>query len=157
MKDGDKMAKKVEVTKTVKETAPVKAAEVKVEAVKAEPVKAAEVKAEAVKAEPAKKAGRKPKAEKAATATPKKEAAKKATAKKATVKKASVEKTCNFYIQFAGEQFEYESIIERSKEAAAADMGKRVSSVKTIDIYCKPEERAAYYVANGKIAGRIDL
>ena len=152
MKDGDKMAKKVEVTKTVKETAPVKAAEVKVEAVKAEPVKAAEVKAEAVKAEPAKKAGRKPKAEKAATVAPKK-----APAKKATVKKTSVEKTCNFYIQFAGEQFEYESIIERSKEAAAADMGKRVSSVKTIDIYCKPEERAAYYVANGKIAGRIDL
>lgn len=154
MKDGDKMAKKVEATKTVKETTPVKAEAVKTEVVKAEPAKVAEVKAEA-KAEPEKKRpGRKPKA---ATAAPKKEAVKKTTAKKATATKTSVEKTCNFYIQYAGEQFDYESIIERSKEAAAADMGKKVSSVKTIDIYCKPEERAAYYVANGKIAGRIDL
>ncbi|MDD6571465.1 MAG: DUF6465 family protein [Thermoflexaceae bacterium] len=132
--------KKVETAKAVKVAEPVKTAE---------PVKAVEsvkeVKAEAVKAEPAK------------TAAPKAAAPKKAAAKKATVKKTNDEKTCNFYIQYAGAQFSYDDIIARSKEAAAADMGKRVSSVKTIDIYCKPEERAAYYVANGKIAGRIDL
>lgn len=127
--------KKVETAKTVKVAEPVKTAA---------PVKAAESVKE-VKVEPAK------------TAAPKTAAPKKAAAKKATVKKTNDEKTCNFYIQYAGDQFSYDDIIARSKEAAAADMGKRVSSVKTIDIYCKPEERAAYYVANGKIAGRIDL
>lgn len=144
--------KKVETAKTVKTAAPakeVKAEVVKTATVKAEPVKAESVKAEPAKAEPAKAASK--------DEAPKKAPAKKAPVKKATVKKTDNEKTCNFYIQYAGDQFSYEDIIARSKEAAAADMGKRVSSVKTIDIYCKPEERAAYYVANGKIAGRIDL
>ena len=124
--------KKTETAKTTKavKAEPVKAEAVVVEAVKAEPVKAEEVKAEAPK---------------------------KAAAKKTTVKKASTEKTCNFYIQYAGKQFSYEEIIDKCKEAAAAEMGKKVTSVKTVDIYCKPEEHAAYYVANGKVAGRIDL
>ncbi len=124
--------KKTETAKTTKavKAEPVKAETVVVEAVKAEPVKAEEVKAEAPK---------------------------KAAAKKTTVKKASTEKTCNFYIQYAGKQFSYEEIIDKCKEAAAAEMGKKVTSVKTVDIYCKPEEHAAYYVANGKVAGRIDL
>lgn len=149
MKDGDKMAtKKVETVKTVKAAEPVK--EVKAEAVKTEAVKAEVVKTEAPKAAAPKAAAPKKESVKAAPA-------KKAPAKKAAVKKANNEMACNFYIQYAGAQYGYEDIIARSKEAAAADMGKKVSSVKSIDIYCKPEERAAYYVANGKIAGRIDL
>lgn len=139
--------KKVE---TVKTAAPVKE-------VKAEVVKTEAVKAEAVKAEPVKAVKEEVKPATVKKAAEKKAPARKAPAKKTTVKKTSEEKTCNFYIQFAGEQYDYDAIITKSKEAAAADMGKKVSSVKTIDIYCKPEERAAYYVANGKIAGRIDL
>lgn len=139
--------KKVE---TVKTAAPVKE-------VKAEVVKTEAVKAETVKAEPVKAVKEEVKPATVKKAAEKKAPAKKAPAKKTTVKKTNEEKTCNFYIQFAGEQYDYDVIITRSKEAAAADMGKKVSSVKTIDIYCKPEERAAYYVANGKIAGRIDL
>lgn len=130
--------KKTETAKAT--TKAVKTEAAKVEAVKAEPVKAEAVKAEPAKVEPAKA-----------------EAPKKAPAKKTTVKKASTEKTCNFYIQYAGKQFSYEEVIDKCKEAAAAEMGKKVSSVKTVDIYCKPEEHAAYYVANGKVAGRIDL
>lgn len=143
--------KKVESVKAVKTVAPVKeevkavapVAPVKTE-VKAEvktEVKSAEVKKEAVKAE-----------------APKKTAEKKVAAKKTTVKKTENDKACNFYIQYAGKQFSYEEVVDKCKEAAAAELGKKVSSVKTIDVYCKPEEHAAYYVANGnKIAGRIDL
>lgn len=127
-------------------------------AVAVEEVKVNEVKAEEVKAEPAKAVVEAPVKEAAPKKTSVKEAApKKAPAKKTTVKKTSEEKTCNFYIQYAGKQFSYEEIIEKSKEVAAVEMGKKVSSVKKIDIYCKPEEQAAYYVANGKVAGRIDL
>lgn len=122
-----------------------------VEVVKAEPVKAA---VETTVKEVEKEAAPKKAVEKE---TVKEAAPKKAPAKKTTVKKTSEEKTCNFYIQYAGKQFSYEEIIEKSKEAAAAEMGKKVTSIKKIDIYCKPEEHAAYYVANGKVAGRIDL
>lgn len=111
-----------------------------------------------VKAEPAKTVAAKVETKTAVKeAAPKKEAVMKAPAKKATEKKTEEVKTCNFYIQYAGKQFSYEDIIAKSKDAAAAEMGKKVTSVKTIDIYCKPEEHAAYYVANGKVAGRIDL
>lgn len=159
MKDGEKMAiKKVET----KAAAPVKAEAAKTEpakttavAVKAEPVKAEAAKTEApkaaapVKAEPAKKAEKK--------TTAKKETAPKKAAKKTPVKKAN-ETVTNLYIQYAGKEFTHEEVINKCKEAAAALMGKkRISSVQSIDIYCKPEEHAAYFVANGDVKGSIDL
>ena len=122
--------------------APVKEAEVKVEAVKAEPV--AEVKAEAKKAS-AKKTTAK-------TETAKKETAKKETTKKATTKK-SVEPAV--VVQFGGQEVDMATVIENAKKAFEAE-GNKVSSIKEIQIYVKPEEYAAYYVING-VSGRINL
>jgi FtsZ-interacting cell division protein ZipA len=86
-------------------------------------------------------------------------AEKKPAAKKPAEKKAEPEKSANLFIQYCGKQFSEEEIIEKAKNAAVEEAGlKRASSIKTIDIYCKPEEHAAYYVANGgKVVGRIDL
>lgn len=136
-------------TDTVKKTAPAKAAEtaaalVKDAAEKAEPAKTAPVK-EAVKEDkaPAKKA-----------AAPKKAAAKTTTTKTAkTVKEAASQ---NVYIQFAGKEFRLEDIAEQAKNAWVAE-GHRASSLKSLDVYVKPEDSAAYYVVNGKAAGKIDL
>lgn len=36
-------------------------------------------------------------------------------------------------------------------------MGHRASSIKTLDLYVKPEDGAAYYVINGKETGKIEL
>ncbi len=138
LKDGEKMAiKKVET----KAAAPVKA-----EAAKTEPAKAeVTVKTEVPKAEPAKKT------------TVKKETAPKKAVKKTPVKKANETET-NLYIQYAGKEFTHEEIINKCKEAAASLMGKkRVSSIQSIDIYCKPEEHVAYFVANGDVKGSIEL
>ncbi len=138
LKDGEKMAiKKVET----KVAAPVKA-----EAAKTEPAKAeVTVKTEVPKAEPAKKT------------TVKKETAPKKAVKKTPVKKANETET-NLYIQYAGKEFTHEEIINKCKEAAASLMGKkRVSSIQSIDIYCKPEEHVAYFVANGDVKGSIEL
>ncbi len=126
--------------------------------------------------EPAKKT-RKPRAKKAETeaapkkaaaeAAPKKTAAKKAAApkaekapaaKKATAPKAAkapaAKKTAakaatdaNVYIQFAGNQVAAKDILEAAKQAfAEANEGVEI---KTIELYVKPEEGAAYYVVNG--------
>lgn len=134
---------------TVKGTAASKSAE-KVEAVKEAVVKDALVKEEAVK-EAVKETVKKVAAKK----TPAKTVAK--ASEKTPAKKTSEEKFCNFYIQYAGKQFSEEDIITRAKEAAANEVGKKAQSIKQIEIYVKPEENAAYYVANGKVAGRIDL
>ena len=134
-------------TDTVKKTAPAKAAEtaaalVKDAAEKAEPAKTAPVK-EAVKEDkaPAKKA-------------PKKAAAKTTTTKTAkTVKEAASQ---NVYIQFAGKEVKTEELVEQVKALWTAQ-GHRVSSIKNLEVYVKPEDAAAYYVINGKENGKIEL
>ena len=135
-------AAKVETKVAAKVEAPVKEVEVKVEAVKAEPVK--EVKEEVKKA-PAKKAAAK-------AETVKKETVKKETVKKETAKK-SVEPAV--VVQFGGQEVDMATVIENAKKAFEAE-GNKVSSIKEIQIYVKPEEYAAYYVING-VSGRINL
>ena len=144
---------------TKKTTAPAAKVETKVEA----PVKAAEVKVEAVKAEvkPEVKAEVKAEAKKAPA---KKEAAKKETVKKETVKKAAPAKKATttkkavepaVVVQFGGQEVSMATVIENAKKAFEAE-GNKVSSIKEIQIYVKPEEYAAYYVING-VSGRINL
>ena len=136
-------------TDTVKKTAPAKAAEtaaalVKDAAEKAEPAKTAPVK-EAVKEDkaPAKKA-----------AAPKKAAAKTTTTKTAkTVKEAASQ---NVYIQFAGKEVKTEELVEQVKALWTAQ-GHRVSSIKSLEVYVKPEDAAAYYVINDGVVGKVNL
>ena len=135
-------------TDTVKKTAPVKTAEtaaapVKEAAGKAEPVKAA-VKEAAVKEEKA--------------AAPKK-AAPKAAVKTTTTKTAKTAKEAasqNVYIQFAGKEVKAEELVEQVKALWTAE-GHRASSIKSLEVYVKPEDMAAYYVINGKENGKIEL
>ncbi|MDO4614279.1 MAG: DUF6465 family protein [Lachnospiraceae bacterium] len=112
----------------VKKTAAVKDTVKETKATVAEAAKKVETKA-AVKEEAAKKE------------TVKKEtktAAKKTTAKKAEVKAALT-------IEFAGQQFSADEIVKKATAAAEAQ-----GEVKTLEIYVKPEENAAYYVVNGE-------
>ena len=94
-----------------------------------------EVKAAEVKAETKTEA---PKAEE-----PKKET-KKAPAKRAAAKdiKTSV------VVQFAGKEVTEKELIAAVKKAYTKK-GNKVGDIKTIEIYVKPEENAAYYVVNG--------
>ena len=94
-----------------------------------------EVKAAEVKAETKTEA---PKAEE-----PKKET-KKAPAKRAAAKdiKTSV------VVQFAGKEVTEKELIAAVKKAYTKK-GNKVGDIKTIEIYEKPEENAAYYVVNG--------
>ena len=94
-----------------------------------------EVKAAEVKAETKTEA---PKAEE-----PKKET-KKAPAKRAAAKdiKTSV------VVQFAGKEVIEKELIAAVKKAYTKK-GNKVGDIKTIEIYVKPEENAAYYVVNG--------
>ena len=112
-------------------TAPVSNNTAEVKAAEATETK--EVKAEAPKAE-AKKAEE-----------PKKETAKKAPAKRTAAKdiKTSV------VVQFAGKEVTEKDLIAAVKKAYTKK-GNKVGDIKTIEIYVKPEESAAYYVVNGE-------
>lgn len=116
--------------------------EVKVTAVEETKAAKEETVAEAVVTEK-KKPGRKP-------------GSKSKTAEKTTKKVEKAEKQEAVYVQFAGEEFVVEEVMEKAKAAYVAE-GHRVSAIKSIRLYIKPEERKAYYVINEKAAGSIDL
>ncbi len=142
----------------------VKAPEIK-EVVKA--VHVAEEKAHA-KTEP-KKETKKTTAKKAASA--KKPAAKNAAAKtalakkgnkkaakpakKPVAKKAALAKPAKIVttsvLQAAGNEFDFDKIVK------AVEGLKKKNAGKNLDIYIKPEDRAIYYVVNGKDGKKIDL
>ena len=102
--------------------------------------KVAEVKEEAKKA-PAKKAP----AKKAATAE------KKAPAKKAAAKAETV-----ITLEFGDYTAVMSSVEEKVKAQIVAE-GVKVSAIKSLNIYVKPFENAAYYVVNGDVTGKVDL
>lgn len=160
-------APKKTVTKAPAAEVKAPAAEVKAAAPAAE-VQAPEVKEEAPKkATTAKKTATKKAAEPKKTAEPKAEAApkktaaakkaaepKKAPAKRTAAKKAEVE--TSVYVQYAGREVTVKELVAQAKSAYIA-AGHKEEDIKTIDVYVKPEENAAYYVVNGSDGDKIDL
>lgn len=133
-------------TTAAKAEAPVK------EAVKAE------AKAPAEKKEAVKEAAPKKEETKAAA---KKETAKPATAvkaepaKKAPAKKAAIKETV--YLQYLGKEISHQDLVKQVKEVWTKQLKKKVGEIKTITLYLKPEENAAYYVVNDDVTGSIAL
>ena len=76
------------------------------------------------------------------------------TAAKATTKKAPAKRTTakdiktSVVVQFAGKEVTEKDLIAAVKKAYTKK-GNKVGDIKTIEIYVKPEESAAYYVVNG--------
>lgn len=151
-----KAAAKVTATKNVK-TAEVKTAEIKPEKVEIkkevkETPKAIETKKDTTKAIETKAAVL---VEETAAKKEEKIAAKKPAAKKTTTKKAEVK--TEMFLQFDGKEYTESEIFQKVKEVWTKVLKNKVGDMKTVQIYLKPEESAAYYVVNGDTTGKVDL
>ena len=85
------------------------------------------------------------------------EKAVKETAKKAEKKaEKKVEKAAKaeVILQFAGNEIKMVDILDAAKKDFAAN---NKAALKSITLYVKPEDGAAYYVANGDITGKVNL
>ena len=128
-----------------------KKAEKKAVAVKAEEKKAVPaVKAEEKKAVPAVKAEKKKtvpaaKAEKKAPAA---KAEKKAPAAKAEKKAPAAKAAAEVVLQWNGNDYTYDRLLQSAKDVWQYDQGKNVAGFKKAVIYVKPEEGKAYVVVN---------
>ncbi|MCC8168266.1 MAG: DUF6465 family protein [Clostridiales bacterium] len=71
------------------------------------------------------------------------------TAAKAEVKAALI-------LQYGDNETEIGQIEDKVKAQFVAE-GHRAGTIKTLNIYIKPEDYAAYYVINDKFSGRVDL
>ena len=77
------------------------------------------------------------------------------TSVKRAASKAMGETAPVVYVQYQGAEENVEDLVAAAKAAFAAEHSRtRVTDLK---LYVKPEERAAYYVVNGKFAGRVDF
>ena len=125
------------------------------------------IKAEAVKEAPAKKAAPKKATEKKTVAAKKPAekkaapAAKKAPAKKPAPKKEAAPKEAEIKVsvelQYSYKHIPYADLVQNSKNHFQYEMGGNVDDIKTLSVYVKPDEDAAYYVVNDKVQGRIGL
>ena len=87
-----------------------------------------------------------------AKAAPKKTTtAKKAVAPKKTV--AKKETKTEVFIQYEGNQTDEEAVMKKVE----ADLKAQKVSAKEIMLNIKPEDKACYYVADGKVAGKVNL
>ncbi len=92
---------------------------------------------------------------KKAAETVEKATEKAADAAKKTVKKAASKVAkAEVVIQFAGRDIAAKDVLEVAKKDFAE---KNSAALKEITLYVKPEENAAYYVANGDITGKVAL
>lgn len=84
---------------------------------------------------------------------------KKATTKTKKAKKEKVVMQPDVFIQYEDngtQEAKVADIVAKVKSIYVAE-GHRESSIKSLEIYMKPQEWAAYYVINNKMSGRIDL
>lgn len=65
-------------------------------------------------------------------------------------------KAMNFYIQWNGREFCQADIVEQIRKQWEA-MGNAPESLEKLNIYLKPEESKAYYVANDSVQGCVEL
>lgn len=145
--EAEKAEKKPAVRKTVKKQAAKVNDDAKKPAVKAAAKKTTTkraAKAETKTAEPEKTA-----AVKAETKAAKKPAADKP--KRTYTKRAEVKNSV--FIQFQGQQVDYDAIVKKVEE----DCKRQKVKAKDLTLYIKPEDNACYYVANNGIAGKVDL
>ncbi len=70
--------------------------------------------------------------------------------------KAASERTVELFVQFEGKEIAYSDLVNRIKEWWKGQ-GKRETSLKSVNIYVKPEESMAYCVINDKINYDISL
>lgn len=161
-KPADKAADIKAIVKTTGEKATEKVTETKeiVKEAMKEAVKAAGEKAEETEKKVAEiKSAAKVEESKAAVVVEEAKAAVKKTVKQAAEKKATVKKTDlipEVFVQFDGREDVVAEVVERAKEAFVAD-GHKEATIKSLQVYLKPEESTAYYVVNKKYAGKVYL
>ena len=88
------------------------------------------------------------------TATKAKATAEKTAAKAKTAAKKAAEDKAVVYVQYGDKEVVAKDVLEAVKADFKAN---NKGTVKTVKVYIKPEDNAAYYVVNDKVNGKVDL
>lgn len=73
---------------------------------------------------------------------------------KKTVSKKEMKTT--LFVEYREKQVEDKTMIAAAKKAWA-NAGHKISDIKTLELYVKPEEEAIYYVINKTESGKVEF
>lgn len=73
------------------------------------------------------------------------------------LKNDKVELKANIYLQYMGKEFSTSDVMKKVKDIWVKELGKKPEELRSVNVYLKPEEFAAYYVINDEVNGKIDL
>lgn len=62
----------------------------------------------------------------------------------------------DLFIEFAGQKTDYKLLVDTVKESWKEE-GNKIKDLESLEMYFKPEERACYYVINGKVNGSFQI
>ena len=60
------------------------------------------------------------------------------------------------FVEYCGKQVEDKAMVAAVKKAWT-NAGNKISDIKTMELYIKPEEAAVYYVINGTETGNVEF
>lgn len=76
-------------------------------------------------------------------------------AKKPAAKRTVLKETV--YLQYMGKEIDQKTITDKVKAVWTDTLNRKVSEMKTLTLYLKPEENKAYYVINDDVSGSVEL
>lgn len=63
----------------------------------------------------------------------------------------------HIYLQYMGKEFSTADIMKQIKHIWTKELGRQPEELRSVNVYLKPEEFAAYYVINAEVNGKISL
>ena len=66
-------------------------------------------------------------------------------------------KKVSFELQFGDRSISYKTLVDNAKNVWRYDLGGKVSDIKNMELYVKPEEGKVYYLINGDTSGSFNL
>ena len=71
-------------------------------------------------------------------------------------KKTTKKINASIMVEYNGQSVSTDAVLENVKKTFEAE-GNKLSAIKDLQIYVKPEDNAAYYVINQDITGKVNL
>ena len=73
------------------------------------------------------------------------------------LKNELAEPNAHIYLQYMGKEFSTADIMKQIRNIWTKELGRAPEELRSVNVYLKPEEFAAYYVINDEINGEIAL
>ena len=73
------------------------------------------------------------------------------------LKNETPELKAHIYLQYMGKEFSTADVMKQIRQIWTKELRRSPEELRSVNVYLKPEEFAAYYVINDEVNGKIDV